>query len=88
MESLHNEGSRRVQAALTEGGYPNKVVKLSDNAHTAQAAADSLGCDVAQIAKSIVFRLKEIDSPLLVIASGINRVNEKENRGRPGPARW
>lgn len=78
MESLRNEGSRRVQAALIEGGYPNKVVELSDNAHTAQAAADSLGCDVAQIAKSIVFRLKESDSPLLVIASGINRVNEKK----------
>ncbi|MFD3763329.1 MULTISPECIES: YbaK/EbsC family protein [Paenibacillus] len=51
---------------------------MSDNAHTAQAAADSLGCDVAQIAKSIVFRLKESDSPLLVIASGINLVNEKK----------
>lgn len=78
MELLRKEGSRRVQATLTEEGYPNKVVELSDNAHTAQAAADSLGCDVAQIAKSIVFRLKESDSPLLVIASGINRVNEKK----------
>jgi len=33
---------------------------------------------VAQIAKSIVFRLKEADASFFVVASGGNRVNEKE----------
>jgi len=36
-----------------------------------------VGCQVDQIAKSIVFRGKQTDQPILVIASGINRVNEK-----------
>ena len=40
-------------------------------------AADTLGCDIAQIAKSIVFRLKSTGEPLLIVASGINRINEK-----------
>ncbi|MCL6444164.1 MAG: YbaK/EbsC family protein [Alicyclobacillus sp.] len=41
------------------------------------ACADAIGCEVAQIAKSVVFRLERADRPLLVIASGINRVNEQ-----------
>jgi prolyl-tRNA editing enzyme YbaK/EbsC (Cys-tRNA(Pro) deacylase) len=36
-----------------------------------------IGCEIAQIAKSIIFRIKESDKPVLVVASGINRVNEK-----------
>lgn len=36
-----------------------------------------MGCEVAQIAKSIIFRLKSTNEPLLVVASGINRINEK-----------
>ncbi|WP_235440462.1 YbaK/EbsC family protein [Paenibacillus sp. DMB20] len=46
-------------------------------ARTAQEAADAIGCEVAQIAKSIIFRLNGSDSPLLVVASGVNRVDEK-----------
>ena len=37
----------------------------------------AVGCDVAQIAKSLIFRTCETDRPVLVIASGANRVNEK-----------
>jgi len=60
-----------------ELGHPNEVVKLTDSARTAQEAADALGCEVAQIAKSIIFKLKSTNQPLLVVASGINRINEK-----------
>jgi prolyl-tRNA editing enzyme YbaK/EbsC (Cys-tRNA(Pro) deacylase) len=44
---------------------------------TAQDAAAAIGCDVAQICKSLVFRLVEGDRPLLVITSGANRVDEE-----------
>jgi prolyl-tRNA editing enzyme YbaK/EbsC (Cys-tRNA(Pro) deacylase) len=68
---------KQVQEKLLELGHPNEVVKLTDSARTAQEAADALGCDVAQIAKSIIFKLKSTNQPLLVVASGINRIDEK-----------
>jgi prolyl-tRNA editing enzyme YbaK/EbsC (Cys-tRNA(Pro) deacylase) len=72
------ESAQIVQDQLVELGYTNEVVELSDSTRTAQEAADAIGCEVAQIAKSIIFRLKSTDSPLLVVASGVNRVNEKK----------
>lgn len=71
------ESAQRVQRRLSELGYSNKVVELPDSTRTAQEAADTIGCEVAQIAKSIIFRLKNSDNPLLVVASGANRVNGK-----------
>nr|WP_274528599.1 YbaK/EbsC family protein [Paenibacillus piscarius] len=58
-------------------GYTNQVVELPDSTRTAQEAADAIGCEVAHIAKSIIFWLKNEDKPLLVIACGVNRINEK-----------
>lgn len=69
--------SQLIQDKLKELQHPNEVVTLTDSARTAQEAADALGCEVAQIAKSIIFRLKSTNEPLLVVASGINRINEK-----------
>ncbi|MGG2091944.1 YbaK/EbsC family protein [Bacillus sp. S13(2024)] len=72
------ESAQRVQNKLLELGYTNQVMELPDSARTAQEAAEAIGCKVAQIGKSIIFRLKTIDKPLLVVASGINRINEKQ----------
>jgi len=77
MLEIQTESVQRVLSKLTALNHPNPIVALPDNAATAQAAADAIGCEVAQIAKSIIFRMKEADKPLLVVASGINRVNEK-----------
>ncbi|MFB0842688.1 YbaK/EbsC family protein [Paenibacillus oleatilyticus] len=77
MNSQLKESAQRVQDKLTDLGYPNRVVELPDSARTAQEAADAIGCEVAQIAKSIIFRLKPSNKPLLVVASGVNRVDEK-----------
>lgn len=72
-----NEGMHRVQQFLLDKGLDRQVVMLPDSAKTAQAAADAIGCGVAQIAKSIIFRLTETGEALLVITSGSNRVNEE-----------
>jgi len=48
-----------------------------ESTRTAQEAANAIGCEVAHILKSIVFKTKETGRPILVLASGINRVNEK-----------
>lgn len=62
---------------LKETGLKIEIVKFDSSTRTASEAASQLGCSIAQIAKSIVFKTKENNSPLLVVASGINRINEK-----------
>lgn len=73
-----SKNSQAIQNHLNELGYTNKVKQLPDSTRTAEEAANALECEIAQIAKSIIFRLKESGKPLLVIASGVNRVNEKQ----------
>lgn len=53
------------------------MVELSDSTRTAQEAADAIGCTVAQIAKTLIFKGKTLQQPVLIMASGTNRVNEK-----------
>ncbi|HLR64218.1 MAG TPA: YbaK/EbsC family protein [Pseudogracilibacillus sp.] len=77
MEKL-SKAARKVQDTLHELGYDNKVKELPESTRTAKEAAEAISCDIAQIAKSIVFKLKKTEKPVLVIASGINRINEKE----------
>ncbi len=42
---------------------------------TAREAADRIGCSISQMAKSLVFKNDETGVPVLVIASGSNRVD-------------
>lgn len=70
------KSARRVQLALSAAGIASQIVELPDSARTAVDAAAAIGCRVEQIAKSLVFRCKGSGQPVLVIASGINRVDE------------
>ena len=72
------EGVQRVARALQDRGHPHTPVMLDDAARTAQQAADALGIQVGQIAKSIIFRRKSDDAAVLVITSGDRRVDEKK----------
>ena len=72
------EGVQKVAAWLEARGHPNAPVMLDDAARTAQQAADALGVELGQIAKSIVFRRKSDDAAVLVITSGDQRVDEKK----------
>lgn len=72
------EGVQRVAAFLQESGHPHFPVMLDDAARTAQQAADALGVQLGQIAKSIVFRRKSDDAAVLVITSGDRRVDERK----------
>jgi prolyl-tRNA editing enzyme YbaK/EbsC (Cys-tRNA(Pro) deacylase) len=67
-----------VQDALKALGFINEVMELQTTTRTSAEAAQAVGCRVEQIAKSIVFRGKQTDRPVLVIASGPNRINEKK----------
>lgn len=67
--------AKRVQEAIREKGFEFTVRELPDSTRTARDAAEALGCKTAQIAKSLVFMDREADRPVLVIASGTNRVS-------------
>jgi prolyl-tRNA editing enzyme YbaK/EbsC (Cys-tRNA(Pro) deacylase) len=68
---------QKVQDALKALGFPNQVLELQSTTRTSAEAAQAVGCRVEQIAKSIVFQGRQTHKPILVIASGPNRVNEK-----------
>lgn len=63
----------RVRAALAAAGHPDTIATFPAGTRTAADAAAALGCAVAQIAKSMVFRAG--DAPVLVVTSGVNRVD-------------
>jgi Cys-tRNA(Pro) deacylase len=66
--------AQRVQDALAAAGVATSIVEHAASARTSQEAADVLGCPVAAIAKSLVFRTGDAGA-VLVIASGANRVD-------------
>ena len=68
--------ARRVQEALREAGVELQVVELPASTRSAAEAADAIGCRLEQIAKSIVFQRKDTGEPVLVVASGPNRIDE------------
>ena len=72
-----SSSAAKVQAALGARGYSFEVLELDQSTRTAAEAAAAVGCEVAQIAKSILFRGMESGRPVLVIASGANRVDER-----------
>ena len=64
---------RRVTLALQTAGLDITPQEIGD-ATTAQMAADLVGCTIAQIAKSIMFRGETSGAALLFVTSGANRV--------------
>ena len=72
---LTNPSVERVRGALARAGLEAQIVELPGAARTAQAAADFLGCSVAQIANSLVFRAQSSDRAVLVMSSGAKRVD-------------
>ncbi len=67
-----------MRAALAAAGVVTDIVELPGAAHSAQLAADYIGCNVAQMANSLVFRAATSDSALLVMSSGARRVNTRK----------
>lgn len=72
-----SNSARKVQEALNARGFSSQVVELPDSTRTAKEAAQAIGCGVEQIVKSLIFKGKQSNKPILVVASGTNRVNEK-----------
>ena len=65
--------AERFAARLAERGIVVEPREMDDSTHTAAQAAAALGCGVEAIVKSLLF-LRD-DEPVLVLASGPNRVD-------------
>jgi prolyl-tRNA editing enzyme YbaK/EbsC (Cys-tRNA(Pro) deacylase) len=74
MKPASSEGAMRIQAILG-GGL--RVLEFEQSTHSSAEAAAAIGCEVAQIAKSMMFRAAD-GQPVLVVASGANRVDERK----------
>ena len=73
MKPAASPSALKVQAAL---GDRFEVMEFDATTRTAADAAAAIGCTVAQIAKSLIFRGAASNRPVLVVASGVNRVDE------------
>jgi prolyl-tRNA editing enzyme YbaK/EbsC (Cys-tRNA(Pro) deacylase) len=67
---------QRVREALAARGLAAEVKELAASTRTARDAAAAVGCQVAQIVKSLVFRLPASGGAVLALVSGTNRASE------------
>jgi prolyl-tRNA editing enzyme YbaK/EbsC (Cys-tRNA(Pro) deacylase) len=65
----------RVARALSEAGVSAQIVEMPESTRTAAEAAAAVGCEIDQIAKSIVFRAENHGSAVLFITAGGNKVD-------------
>jgi prolyl-tRNA editing enzyme YbaK/EbsC (Cys-tRNA(Pro) deacylase) len=72
---LSSPSVERVRQALERAGLQPSIVELPGAARTAKAAAEYLGCKLAQIANSLVFRAESTERAVLVMSSGASRVD-------------
>jgi prolyl-tRNA editing enzyme YbaK/EbsC (Cys-tRNA(Pro) deacylase) len=75
--STLSPSAQKIQDLLNSLGFKYTVVEHAESTRTAQEAADRAGCELGQIVKSLIFKGKDSNKPILILASGPNRVNEK-----------
>src|SRR5450830_516034 len=78
------DSAQRVADLLAAMQHDRPVVMLPSAGRTSAEAAAGLGCSVAEIAKSIIFRRLSDNAPVLVVASGSNRVDESKVAAQVG----
>ena len=71
-----SDSSDRFVASARQLGLDIEIARFREGTRTADDAARAIGCDVAQIVKSLVFMVG--DEPLLALTSGANRVDVKK----------
>jgi Cys-tRNA(Pro) deacylase len=75
MKPAESPSALKVQSVL---GDRFQVMEFDASTRTAAEAAAAIGCEVAQIAKSLIFRGGTSGQAVLIIASGADRVDEKK----------
>lgn len=72
------QSAQVVQELIHQKGYDNEVIELPASTRTAQEAADALVCKVDKIAKTIVFKLRNTEEALLVVAVDLIELMKEE----------
>jgi prolyl-tRNA editing enzyme YbaK/EbsC (Cys-tRNA(Pro) deacylase) len=75
-EAKLSDAAQRFQDFLRGRGYAHRVIENKTPTRSAAEAAAVLGCGIAQIAKSIIFRAGTSGRPVMAVASGANRIDE------------
>ena len=78
MKPASHPTALRIQQLLAEAHVHSDVVEFEQPTRTSADAAAAIGCTVAEIAKSVVFRTKDSDQAVVVVTSGDNRVCEEK----------
>ena len=78
MTEILKSSAQKVQAYLNARGFDLRVQQIPQTTRTAEEAAKAVNCDVACISKSLIFRNRDNQEPVLIIASGTNRVDLKK----------
>jgi len=73
-----NPSAQRIQNILRQLGSDYKVIEFTGSTRTAQEAADRVGCQLGQIVKSLIFKGRSSNTGILVLTSGVNRVDENK----------
>lgn len=77
MQPALSASAQRFQETLKSRGFAHQVVELPASTRTAREAAQAVGCQVEQIVKSLIFKGAQSQTPVLVLASGPLRVDER-----------
>lgn len=72
-----SKSAQSIQDILLQKGLTFEVLELSASTRTANDAAATIGCDVSQIVKSLLFCTEKSKQPVFILVSGANRVDEK-----------
>ena len=78
MNQKISKSANSLQEALNKAGLICKILELPESTRTAKDAATSIGCEEACIVKSLIFQTKNTHEPVLVLASGPNRIDEEK----------
>lgn len=79
---MHPRVEEFARRAREAHGFDVDVREFDEGTRTAADAADAVGCDVGQIASSLVFVVD--GDPVVVVTSGANRVSEANLASRFG----
>jgi Cys-tRNA(Pro) deacylase len=77
--------AQKVADAARELGLDVEIVEFEQTTRSAQEAADAIGCQVAQIVKSLCFVVN--GRPLITLVSGSNQLDERKLAALEGVAR-
>ena len=55
-----SKSAQKIQSVLAQFGLELTVIELTEPTRTSKDAAEAIGCEIAQIAKSLIFKGKEL----------------------------